>query len=79
MFVSVAVVVEMLVCWGPIHVVSLLNKYQKLETVAYMKESFMIVSVVLYISSAVINPIIYSIMSIKFRKAFKVREYTVTF
>lgn len=74
---SVAVVVAFFVCWAPFHIQRLYSIYQQpsKETLFWhlkMYELVTYVSGILYYMSATINPILYNIMSIKFREAFKV-------
>ncbi len=72
---SVAVVIAFFICWAPFHTQRLMVIYipEKHWTDA-MKTSFSIlfyISGILYYVSSVINPILYNIMSLKFRQAFK--------
>ncbi|XP_013774352.1 pyrokinin-1 receptor-like [Limulus polyphemus] len=69
----VAVVVTFFVCYAPFHAQRLMATYvtdpTPTETIIY--DVLMYMSGVLYYVSATINPILYSIMSFKFRQAFK--------
>ncbi|XP_014224679.1 pyrokinin-1 receptor-like isoform X1 [Trichogramma pretiosum] len=77
----VAVVVAFFICWAPFHMQRLIATYGKKEHFEdYSKESsikiqmlyaiFTYVSGVFYYISTTINPILYNIMSHKFREAF---------
>lgn len=72
-FISVAVVVAFFLCWAPFHAQRLMAIYLKEAT----QVNILVFHIVTYISgvtyyvSATINPILYSIMSLKFRQAFK--------
>ncbi|XP_074029061.1 pyrokinin-1 receptor isoform X2 [Leptinotarsa decemlineata] len=72
----VAVVVAFFICWAPFHVQRLYSIYQqpspethKLHLKIYEVVTY--ISGILYYMSATINPILYNIMSAKFREAFK--------
>lgn len=70
----VAVVVAFFVCWAPFHAQRLMAIYASsdpLPIIVSVYEALMYVSGVLYYVSATINPILYHIMSLKFRMAFK--------
>ncbi|XP_043269115.1 pyrokinin-1 receptor-like [Venturia canescens] len=74
----VAVVVAFFLCWAPFHVQRLIAIYgtdddlitSKNKWVEFLYLLFTYVSGVLYYVSATINPILYNIMSNKFREAF---------
>ncbi|XP_048480295.1 pyrokinin-1 receptor isoform X1 [Plutella xylostella] len=72
----VAVALSFFVCWAPFHVQRLLAIYGK--NLDHPSDTFVLVYVVLnyisgilYFLSTAINPILYNIMSNKFREAFK--------
>lgn len=69
----VAVVVAFFICWAPFHAQRLMAIYAKNPTptdeIVYMVLTY--ISGVTYYVSATINPILYSILSVKFRQAFK--------
>ncbi|XP_067144513.1 pyrokinin-1 receptor-like isoform X1 [Centruroides vittatus] len=69
----VAVVVAFFICWAPFHAQRLMAIYVKNPTptdeIVYMVLTY--ISGVTYYVSATINPILYSILSVKFRQAFK--------
>ena len=71
---AVAVVVVFFLCWAPFHTQRLLVIYMP-QPWSSGFEAFMhvlfYISGVLYFLSSVINPILYHIMSLKFRRAFK--------
>lgn len=79
MFVSVAVVIEYVVCSTPIHIILIINKNHLLDNVKAVRDILIMFSFLLNLSSTFIDPIIYSIMSTKFRKAIKVRKYGKTY
>lgn len=72
--------VAFFICWAPFHAQRLYTlyssstKHDPATQNLYMKiyEIVTYVSGVLYYMSATINPILYNIMSVKFREAFKV-------
>ncbi|XP_074041453.1 pyrokinin-1 receptor isoform X2 [Leptinotarsa decemlineata] len=69
----VAVVVAFFICWAPFHAQRLLAIYGK-HTSAHMIKAFQIltyISGVFYYLSTTVNPVLYHIMSNKFREAFK--------
>lgn len=69
----IAVVVAFFLCWAPFHAQRLMAVYAKVPTPA-LEIAFNLltyVSGVTYYVSATINPILYSIMSLKFRQAFR--------
>ncbi|XP_041360156.1 pyrokinin-1 receptor-like [Gigantopelta aegis] len=69
----VAVVVAFFVCWAPYHAQRLLVVYVKTWTPNLLKvhDILYYVSGIFYYFSSTINPILYSIMSLKFRQAFR--------
>src|SRR6218665_991756 len=70
---TVAVVVAFFICWAPFHTQRLLSSFvnQSSSPPGLGQILFFYVSGVLYYVSAVVNPILYHIMSLKFRQAFK--------
>lgn len=68
-----AVVVAFFICWAPFHTQRLLSSFvnQSSSPPGLGQVLFFYVSGVLYYVSAVVNPILYHIMSLKFRQAFK--------
>lgn len=72
-FGTVAVVVAFFVCWAPFHAQRLMAIYvtQPTEDEVFVYTVLTYISGVTYYVSATINPILYSIMSLKFRQAFK--------
>lgn len=76
---SVAVVVAFFICWAPFHAQRLVAIYGNSLQAAppYQLKVYEIVtyvSGVLYYVSTTVNPVLYHIMSNKFREAFKVSE-----
>jgi hypothetical protein len=74
------VVVAFFICWAPFHAQRLLAIYGK-HTSAGMIRAFQIltyVSGVFYYLSTTVNPLLYHILSHKFREAFKVRCATIS-
>lgn len=77
---AVAVVVAFFICWAPFHAQRLLAVYaekhkkdeQKTSTVLPFYTVLTYVSGIFYYLSTTINPLLYNIMSNKFREAFKV-------
>ncbi|XP_055956692.1 pyrokinin-1 receptor [Patella vulgata] len=69
----VAVVVAFFVCWAPFHAQRLLVVYVEdwTSTLMQVHDCLYYISGVLYYISSTINPILYSIMSVKFRQAFR--------
>lgn len=70
---TVAVVVAFFICWAPFHAQRLMAIHVTQPT-STEEIIFMIlthISGITYYVSATINPILYSIMSLKFRQAFK--------
>ncbi|KAL1506812.1 hypothetical protein ABEB36_006104 [Hypothenemus hampei] len=78
-FSLLAVVVAFFICWAPFHVQRLYTIYTTFPKpdekthALYLKIYSLVtyVSGILYYISATTNPILYSIMSVKFREAFK--------
>ena len=77
--VSVAVVVAFFICWAPFHAQRLVAIYGTTDSDTpaspFMLTVYAIVtytSGILYYVSTTVNPILYHIMSLKFREAFKV-------
>lgn len=70
---TVAVVGAFFICWAPFHAQRLMATYVKEPTLVEVMIFKLLthISGVTYYISAVINPILYSIMSLKFRQAFK--------
>ena len=73
--VSVAVVVAFFICWAPFHLQRLMVIYHKRSdwsaAMTVFQNILFYVSGILYFVSSTINPILYNIMSLKFRQAFK--------
>ncbi|XP_044762326.1 pyrokinin-1 receptor-like isoform X2 [Coccinella septempunctata] len=69
----VAVVVTFFICWAPFHAQRLLAIYGERSSSRTIKAYQMLtyVSGVLYYLSTTVNPLLYNIMSHKFREAFK--------
>lgn len=69
-----SVVVAFFICWAPFHIQRVYCEYSR----DYSEYSLHIYTVVTYVSGVLyymataINPVLYNIMSIKFREAFKV-------
>lgn len=74
---AVAVVVAFFICWAPFHAQRLLAVYasepDSSSFVRLLYHTLTYLSGVLYYLSTTINPLLYHIMSYKFREAFKVR------
>jgi hypothetical protein len=73
--ISVAVVVAFFICWAPFHAQRLFAIYATKKQASVMLKIYEImtyISGILYYVSTTINPILYHIMSLKFREAFKV-------
>lgn len=75
--VSVAVVVAFFICWAPFHAQRLIGalygvgeRPSPLVQNVYLVVTYL--SGILYYVSTTVNPILYHIMSLKFREAFKV-------
>lgn len=71
--VAVAVVLAFFICWAPFHAQRLMATHVTSPTdVEEMIFTILThISGITYYVSATINPILYSIMSLKFRQAFK--------
>lgn len=73
--VSVAVVVAFFVCWAPFHAQRLMTLYipaaKWTDNLIHIHKVIYYISGVCYFTSCTINPVLYSIMSLKFRQAFK--------
>ncbi|GFS11580.1 pyrokinin receptor [Elysia marginata] len=69
----VAVVVAFFLCWAPFHTQRLMSVYLKDRSslVLTIENALFYISGVTYYLSATINPVLYSIMSLKFRQAFR--------
>lgn len=73
----VSVVVAFFVCWAPFHCQRLLAIYAqgtKSRTLVAIYDMITHASGILYYLSTCINPVLYNIMSNKFRQAFKVSQ-----
>lgn len=75
---TVAVVVAFFICWAPFHAQRLLAVYARSNNsdspvLLTVYKTLTYVSGVLYYMSTTVNPVLYHIMSHKFREAFKVR------
>lgn len=70
-----AVVIAFFICWAPFHTQRLMVVYfPESQWTSAIRTAFPIlyyISGILYYVSSVINPILYNIMSLKFRQAFK--------
>lgn len=78
--VAVAVAVAFFLCWAPFHSQRLMAVYGKSsrptsDLFRHIYTALTYVSGVLYFMSTCINPLLYSIMSRKFRTAFKVINF----
>lgn len=79
LIVPVAVVTAFFVCWAPFHAQRLIAIYLSSASPEEQEKTFdayvalIHISGVLYFLSTTINPLLYNIMSNKFRDAFKVR------
>lgn len=78
--IAVAVVVAFFLCWAPFHAQRLLSVYgstgdntPKNHTYYVIYVALTHISGVTFFLSTCINPLLYSVMSYKFRSAFKVR------
>uniref|UniRef100_A0A182QIT4 G-protein coupled receptors family 1 profile domain-containing protein n=1 Tax=Anopheles farauti TaxID=69004 RepID=A0A182QIT4_9DIPT len=71
----VAVVIAFFVCWAPFHAQRLMavyaNEHNENATIRTAYDILTYVSGILYYISTCINPVLYNIMSHKFREAFK--------
>lgn len=71
-FISGAVVIMFFLCWGPFHAQRLLYIYaQDSDYYPDLNEWLYILGGCLYYFSTTVNPILYNLMSIKYRQAFK--------
>lgn len=68
--ISVAVVLAFFLCWAPFHAQRMVALYGDNQLFIYAVTTY--VSGILYYLSTCINPLLYNIMSNKFREAFKV-------
>lgn len=73
-----AVVVAFFICWAPFHTQRLISVYSSPDDIQQHSAASKALQAVLFYSSgilyyvsSVINPILYNIMSLKFRRAFK--------
>lgn len=78
-YLTVAVAVAFFLCWAPFHAQRIMAVYGKAtqtrnDRFHNIYTILTYVSGVLYFLSTCINPLLYSIMSHKFRDAFKVSE-----
>lgn len=83
----VAVVICFFLCWAPFHAQRLMAIYgsdivnsesgDDVEQHLFIYTVLTYISGVLYFLSTCVNPILYNLMSNKFRQAFKVRKYFV--
>ncbi|CAD1469932.1 unnamed protein product, partial [Heterotrigona itama] len=78
LMISVAVVVAFFICWAPFHAQRLLAVYAQSARNAKPEDALVIVYTILtymsgvfYYLSTTVNPLLYNIMSNKFREAFK--------
>lgn len=76
----VAVVVAFFICWAPFHAQRLLAVYAKGKEYPHpilvtVYTTLTYVSGIFYYLSTTVNPLLYNIMSNKFREAFKVRHF----
>lgn len=82
--IPVAVVVAFFICWAPFHAQRLLAVYaspdsQRHDAIRALYNALTYMSGVLYYLSTTVNPVLYHIMSNKFREAFKVRSTGVRY
>uniref|UniRef100_A0A182MZU3 G-protein coupled receptors family 1 profile domain-containing protein n=1 Tax=Anopheles dirus TaxID=7168 RepID=A0A182MZU3_9DIPT len=74
----VAVVIAFFVCWAPFHAQRLMavyaNEHSQNATIRAAFDTLTYVSGILYYISTCINPVLYNIMSHKFREAFKQQQ-----
>lgn len=72
MVVAGAVVIMFFICWAPFHAQRLLFVYgQDADYYSDLNELLYILSGCLYYFSTTVNPILYNLMSVKYRNAFK--------
>lgn len=67
----VVVVITFFVCWSPYHIQHLLVPYLKEAEAVLLNTVLFIVSGLFYYTSCTINPIIYNVMSRRYRNAFR--------
>ena len=81
MLLLVAVAVIFFISWAPYHLVRLMMRHY--DYFGYGLRRFLIslytVSPAFYYMSAIVNPILYNLMSSKFRRGFKVRSDMIFF
>ncbi|KAL1459937.1 hypothetical protein WDU94_011882 [Cyamophila willieti] len=71
-FPHVAVVSTFFLCWAPFHTQRLIFLYgQQVEYFQSINEWLFLYSGVFYYVSSTVNPILYNVMSVKYRQAFK--------
>lgn len=75
--ISVAVVVAFILCWAPFHAQRLVAIYGSGTDHLDIYVVMTYISGILYYLSTCINPLLYNIMSNKFRQAFKVNPYGI--
>jgi hypothetical protein len=80
---TVAVVVAFFICWAPFHAQRLLAMYARSNNsdspvLLTVYKTLTYTSGVLYYMSTTVNPVLYHIMSHKFREAFKVINIFLT-
>lgn len=69
---AVAVVIGFFMCWAPFHAQRLLYIYgQELSSYRLINEWMFYITGIFYYFSSTLNPILYNIMSNRYRKAFK--------
>lgn len=78
----VAVVVAFFICWAPFHAQRLLAVYARSNNsdspvLLTVYKTLTYTSGVLYYMSTTVNPVLYHIMSHKFREAFKVSKHLI--
>nr|QRC76238.1 neuromedin U receptor variant b [Deroceras reticulatum] len=75
----VAVVIAFFLCWAPFHSQRLMTLYVPhdawTDTMLTLQTCLFYVSGVLYFFSSTVNPILYNVMSKRYRKAFKLTLY----
>ncbi|KAH3736803.1 pyrokinin-1 receptor-like [Dreissena polymorpha] len=69
----IAVVVAFFTCWAPFHAQRLLTIYNKNWTplLLHLQSALFYISGVLYFVGSIVNPILYNVMSKRYREAFK--------
>ncbi|XP_063991336.1 neuropeptides capa receptor-like [Diachasmimorpha longicaudata] len=65
-----AVVVTFFICWAPFHAQRLLYVYDRTRSFSEVNEWLYFLGGCLYYISTAINPILYNVMSVKYRSAF---------